>query len=218
MKKILSTLLVASMLLSMIPAFAVSAADEESEPDVFDNAATEGYVEDDDGFATIDDELEFVEFARVANENGWGYMQTETIKITKDLDMSKLPEGVTYSPIQDGLFILDFGGNTVSNLHVTVTDVDSGNYGIIANQLTNAYPDFSAGIINLNLVDSSLTVDVVDGSAVNVGGLIGNANRAFVDNVNLTNVSITTDACDNVGGLVGNKSWSNCSNVSTNEA
>ncbi|MGM9647878.1 MAG: hypothetical protein ACI3YH_07095 [Eubacteriales bacterium] len=180
MKKFLSILLTAAMLLCMIPAFSLFAAESD--------------------LTTIDSADEFVAFAEAANAAGRDYRAKETVKVTADLDMS----GKSFAPIKESLFVLDFQGHTVKNLNVTVDNAE-GNCGLIANKLANG--NFNAGITNIKLENCSLTVNVADGKTVNVGGVAGLADRAYVDSAELKNVTITVTGAGNVGGVIGSKEW-----------
>ena len=115
--------------------------------------------------------------------------------------------GKTWTPIKVINYVLDFQGHTVSNLNVTVTadglhnDWHGNSIGMIATFVGN-----DDGIKNLKLKDCSLTVDAADKN-VEVGGVIGKADRGFVNQITMDNVTITTNAGGSVGGLCGCYLW-----------
>lgn len=183
MKKTLSFVLVAAMLLCMIPAFSLFAA--ELDLTTIDNA----------------DELIALSEKATADEN---YRKGETVTVTADIDMA----GKTWKPIKKLSFVLDFGGHTVSNLNATLTaddmhnDWHSNTLGLIASFVMG-----NCGVKNLKLKDSSLTVDAADKS-IEVGGVIGKSDRGFVNNITMDNVTVTSNAAGCVGTICGCYMWS----------
>lgn len=183
MKKTLSFVLVAAMLLCMIPAFSLFAA--EADLTTIDNA----------------DELIALSEKATADEN---YRKGETVTVTADIDMA----GKAWKPIKKLSFVLDFGGHTVSNLNVTLTaddmhnDWHSNTLGMIASFVMG-----NCGVKNLKLKDCALTVDAADKS-IEVGGVIGKSDRGFVNSITMDNVTITSNAAGSVGTICGCYMWS----------
>ena len=177
MKKTLSFVLVAAMLLCMIPAFSLFAAELD--------------------LTTIDNADELVALAAAANAGGGDYRRGETIKVTADIDMT----GKSLTPFTSMIFTLDFDGHTLSNLHRTVEN-GSGNIGLLADFATNN--GVNGLITNIKLKDCSLTV--TGSNSCNVG-LVCDANRANITNIEIDGLTITHEGSGNVGTLMGIKRW-----------
>ncbi len=177
MKKTLSFVLVAAMLLCMIPAFSMFAGEMD--------------------LTTIDNADELVALVEAANAAGRDYKKGETVKVTADIDMT----GKTWTPFTEMIFTLDFDGHTLSNLNLTVEN-GSGNVGLLANKMANN--NANGLITNLKLKDCSLTV--TGSNSCNVG-LVGYADRANVTNVTVDGLTITHEGAGYVGTLMGSKSW-----------
>ncbi|MBQ7324332.1 MAG: hypothetical protein IJW98_01165 [Clostridia bacterium] len=184
MKKTLSFVLVAAMLLCMIPAFSLFAGELD--------------------LTTIDTPDELVALAEAANAAGRDYRKGETIKVTADLDMT----GKNYTPINKGIFTLDFDGHTLSNLNVTVEN-PGGDVGLLAHRLENN--NANGLITNVKIKNCSLTVKGNGSSNV---GIIGYADRANVTNVEIDGFTINHEGAGNVAVLMGAKAWGFDSNIS----
>jgi hypothetical protein len=184
MKKTLSFVLVAAMLLCMIPAFSLFAGELD--------------------LTTIDTPDELVALAEAANAAGRDYRRGETVKVTADLDMT----GKNYTPINKGIFTLDFQGHTLSNLNVTVEN-PGGDVGLLAHRLENN--NANGLITNVKIKNCSLTVK---GNASSNVGIVGYADRANVTNVEIDGFTINHEGAGNVGVLKGAKAWGFDSNIS----
>jgi hypothetical protein len=184
MKKTLSFVLVAAMLLCMIPAFSLFAGELD--------------------LTTIDTPDELVALAEAANAAGRDYRRGETVKVTADLDMT----GKNYTPINKGIFTLDFQGHTLSNLNVTVEN-PGGDVGLLAHRLENN--NANGLITNVKIKNCSLTVK---GNASSNVGIVGYADRANVTNVEIDGFTIKHEGAGNVGVLMGAKAWGFDSNIS----
>lgn len=186
MKKILSTLLVGSMLLAMAPAFSVFGAAAD--------------------YSSIDTVDEYLAMVAAANDDDATNDPTGTVTVTADeLDFA----GKDYEPIMKANFNIDFGGATIKNLDVTVAQADCYNTtywgygaGLIANYLGNGKV-----IKNVTIADSTLTVNA-EGADITAGGVIGANDRGYFEAINLDGVKIVSNANGSAGALVGNLMWS----------
>ena len=177
MKKTLSFVLVAVLLLCMIPAFGIFADAED---------------------LSIDSADELLALVKAANEGGDNWQAGKTYTVSTDIDMS----GKTWVPFNKIKFAIDFGGHTLSNVKLTVKDA-SGNVGLLANNLSNGKGG-NGTIYNLTLKDCSLTVNA--NGACNVG-LVGDADRGNVTKINIDGLTIKHTGGGYVGTLMGLKRW-----------
>lgn len=143
---------------------------------------------------------EYIAFVNEANAGGEEFMKGQTIAIIADLDFT----GKTVPTITKGKFLLDGCGYTLSNINTTVTAENGKNYGLLATEMSNN--NFNGTIQNLTIKNSTLTV-TGEAENVNVGGVIGKADRAKVNTITLENVTIKVEGAANVGTLIGRKEW-----------
>lgn len=164
-----------------------------TKPTTTDNGGGEE-PEYDLGIGTVD---EWNAFAENPKEYEKGLVQ-----LTADIDFT----GKEFKPLNDAVCIIDGAGHTLSGITVTVEDAkggDNGNYGLIANKLSNNM--FNAVLTNLTVKDSTLNVTVTEGTP-NVG-LIGKLDRANASNITLDNVTINVTGAANVGIIAGARDW-----------
>ncbi|MGM9681358.1 MAG: hypothetical protein ACI3XR_07630 [Eubacteriales bacterium] len=147
--------------------------------------------------STVD---EYIAFVNEANEQGDEYMRGQTVAIIADLDFT----GKTVPTINKGKFLLDGCGKTLSNITTTVEAATNGTYGLIANEMSNN--NFNGTIQNLTLKNCSLTV-TGEAENVNVGAVVGRADRAKVNTITLDGVTIKVEGVAHVGSLIGRKEW-----------
>lgn len=141
---------------------------------------------------------EYIDAVTAMNTSGSG---STKIIVGADIDF----KDVTFVPISvrfTGGF--DGQGHTFSNIHLTYDNVESGNYGIIANEAQGN------SVTNLTIKDSSITLKTPElGStgAINFGGIEGWADRRHYEGIAFENVDITLTgtlaAVANVGGICG---------------
>lgn len=190
MKKI-SILLVVAMLLCMIPAFGVFAAEAED--------------------YTIANADEYIAFVTALNDGT--YAGGKSVKVTGDLDFSgKTYTAINLVPVD---MVIDFGGHAIKN--ATYTFEANGDYagngelGFVANTL-----DGGSTVKNLVLKDSTFTVNGDKGNVIDADNLVGTAigaicgrmNRAAVTNISTDNFTINAPDCTGyVGGLVALQHW-----------
>lgn len=177
MKKTLSFVLVAVLLLCMIPAFGIFADAED---------------------LSIDSADELLALVKAANEGGDNWQAGKTYTVSTDIDMS----GKTWVPFNKIKFVIDFGGHTLSNVKLTVKDA-SGNVGLLAKELSNGSGG-NGTIYNLTLKDCSLTVNA--NGACNVG-IVGFADRGNLTKINVDGLTIKHTGTGYVGTLMGHKLW-----------
>jgi len=141
---------------------------------------------------------EYIDAVTSMNTSGSG---STKIMIGADIDF----KDVTFVPITANFTSgFDGQGHTFSNITLTYENVESGNFGIIANQSQGAT------ISNLTIKDSSITVatpELGSTGAINLGGITGYCDRTHFENIALENVDITLTgtlgAIANVGGICG---------------
>ena len=168
MKKIVSIVMAVAMLLSM------------ASLSVFADAAPD--------YTSIDSVEEYVEFAKAVDAGT--YTKNADHKVTVDLDFAGYDaEDVAISK-QVGDLQLNFQGHTVSGLVREVTLADHGNVGLIVDNAGN-YVE----ILNVKIKDCKLVVNCPGNDKgyepwAMVGGLIGRADRAYVNSVDFENYTI----------------------------
>lgn len=156
---------------------------------------------------------ELIALANVANkwnfnaeggeEHGANFMFGMTVELAADIDMT----GKDWTPIKKMKFGIDGKGHTISGLNVTVEETAGGNYGLLANELSNN--GFNAFIKNVVIKDSTLTVKSTSDNAYNVkvGAVAGFGDRGFASDITLSDVTINVEGKAYVGGLVGVREW-----------
>ncbi|MBQ7364801.1 MAG: hypothetical protein IJW46_04310, partial [Clostridia bacterium] len=137
------------------------------------------------------------------------------IVLTGDIDYT----GKEWKPIAgDFIRLFDGAGHTLSGIHLTYDNAGSGRYGIIVNFATNN--NANGTVKNLTLKDSSITVNVAEGTEgdVLVGGIMGHYNRGHAENITLQNVDVTLNGKATgeigVGGICGKAEWAGPKNSS----
>jgi hypothetical protein len=115
--------------------------------------------------------------------------------------------GKDWNPIKKMKFGIDGKGHTISGLNVTVEETAGGNYGLLANELSNN--GFNAFIKNVVIKDSTLTVKSTSDNAYNVkvGAVAGFGDRGYASDITLSDVTINVEGKAYVGGLVGVREW-----------
>lgn len=136
-------------------------------------------------------------------EHGANFMFGMTVELAADIDMT----GKDWTPIKKMKFGIDGKGHTISGLNVTVEETAGGNYGLLANELSNN--NFNAFIKNVVIKDSTLTVKSTadNDNNVRVGAVAGFGDRGYSSDVTLSNVTINVEGKAYVGGLVGLREW-----------
>lgn len=153
-----------------------------------------------EGFLTIDDADEFVEFAKTVNKYGSAFMDGATMTVAADLDLS----GKDYTPIikLDDVTI-DFGGKTVSGIDVTSSDTLAG---LLITETSNVT------IKNLTVKDSKLTVTGTPAQGGKVGVIVAKASNSTVDNRTVKDVTVVINGSYGDVGAVGRPEGSTVSN------
>jgi hypothetical protein len=141
--------------------------------------------------------------AEGGEEHGANFMFGMTVELAADIDMT----GKDWTPIKKMKFGIDGKGHTISGLNVTVEETAGGNYGLLANELSNN--GFNAFIKNVVIKDSTLTVKSTSDNAYNVkvGAVAGFGDRGFASDVTLSDVTINVEGKAYVGGLIGVREW-----------
>ena len=178
MKKLLSTLLMAAMLLCMIPALGVSAAD----------------------YTSIDSVEEWLAFAAACNDGS--YTNNADHKVTVDLDFTGVNAEDVVIKKQVGDLALNFQGHTVSGIVREVTSTGHVSAGLLCDY-ANGFAEF----LNVKLKDCSLTVNVASGFWGLVGGVVGETDRVYVNGVEMENVTIKVTGTGSVGAVYGHKQY-----------
>ena len=166
-------MLMAAMLLCMIPAMGVSAAD----------------------YTSIDSVEEWLAFAAACNDGS--YTNNADHKVTVDLDFTGIDGNLVTlkKPVND--LCIDFQGHTVSGIDRSVTLTAHGNVGLIVDSAGN-YVEIN----NLKIKNCRLSVVAGDGAWAMVGAYMGRADRAHVNSADLENVTITLEGHNGAIGLV----------------
>ena len=141
--------------------------------------------------------------AEGGEEHGANFMFGMTVELAADIDMT----GTDWTPIKKMKFGIDGKGHTISGLNVTVEETAGGNYGLLANELSNN--GFNAFIKNVVIKDSTLTVKSTadNENNVRVGAVAGFGDRGFASDITLSDVTINVEGKAYVGGLVGVRDW-----------
>lgn len=186
MKKILSTALVTAMFASMAPLAGVFA---DAAPD----------------YTSIDSVEEYVEFAKAVDAGT--YTNNADHKVNVDLDFTgyNAEDVVITNQVRD--LQLDFQGHTVSGLIREVTLTDHGNVGLLIDNAPNYVEILNVKIKDCKLVVNCPTNDKGYNPWAMVGGVIGRADRAYVNNVDFENVTIELNGPGAVGLAYGEKTW-----------
>lgn len=147
----------------------------------------------------------------IAKLNDGTYDRVSTwITLGADLDYT----GKTFTPISPagGGYVGTFegGGHTIKGIELTYDDVQSGNYGLLINNLSNS--NANGKIYNLTLENCSITVNAADGASdVTVGGFAGKQDRGYIENCHLVNVTIEMNGefsgISSAGGITGHGEW-----------
>ena len=150
---------------------------------------------------TADELLEIIEIINLDRKYGF--------YLTADIDMT----GKAWTPItQNWLGVIEGNGHTISGLTLAYENAEAGNYGLIANVLSNG-ENCNGTINNLTIANSSLTVMLKEGASGNtfVGGVAGLSDRGHVDGITLKNVDVAVIGNPNaevgVGGAIGKMQW-----------
>ncbi len=185
MKKILSILLTATMLLGMA-SFGVFA---DEAPD----------------YTSIDSVEEYVEFAKAVDAGT--YTNGADHKVNVDLDFTgyNAEDVVISNQVRD--LQLNFQGHTVSGLVREVTLTDHGNVGMLIDNAPNYVEILNVKIKDCKLVVNCPLNDKGYAPWAMVGGVIGKADRAYVNNVDFENVTIELNGPGAVGLAYGEKLW-----------
>ncbi len=160
MKKTLSIVLAAILLICMVPAFTIFAEEE------FD-------------FTTIDTPEEFDAFTKAVNAGT--YVPTEPVKFTANLDMKDITD---FEPIKELRVDLDFRNYTIYNLVVTTDGHPAGAANCDAALF--ACKVFGSTIKNLRLYNCHLIANNVN----RAGLVAGDFNRGGFDNIEIENCTI----------------------------
>ena len=136
-------------------------------------------------------------------EHGANFMFGMTVELAADIDMT----GKDWTPIKKMKFGIDGKGHTISGLNVTVEETAGGNYGLLANELSNN--NFNAFIKNVVIKDSTLTVKSTadNDNNVRVGAVAGFGDPGYSSDITLSGVTINVEGKAYVGGLVGVREW-----------
>lgn len=186
MKKTLSFVLVAAMLLCMIPALGVFA---DAAPD----------------YTSIDSVEEYVEFAKAVDAGT--YTNNADHKVNVDLDFTGYDAEDVVISKQVGDLQLDFQGHTVSGIVRDVTLTDHGNVGLLIDNAPNWVEILNVKIKDCKLVVNCPINDKGYAPWAMVGGVIGRADRAYTNNVDFENVTIELNGPGAVGLAYGEKTW-----------
>ncbi|MGM9637153.1 MAG: hypothetical protein ACI3YK_04105 [Eubacteriales bacterium] len=156
------------------------------------------------GCYTVSTPDEFNTLIANANKVGKNYLRNQVVRITDDLDMT----GTDFVPFNAITLTLDGQNHTISGINRVVNNVASGNYGILANELSNN--NCSGTIRNVTLKNSSITVTstATEAADVAVGAIAGLVDRGKTSGITLDNVTVTVNGIAYVGGIAGKREWS----------
>ena len=145
--------------------------------------------------STADELIAYVEAANLATKVYGNATRLAVLNIAADIDLTDK----AWTPINAWIGTINGNGHTISGI-TYITDAESGNFGLLVNDLTN---DNAYGTIqDLTIKNSTIVAKATNGY---VGGVAGYANRGRVMNCAVENVTVIGNTVS--GGVVGGACW-----------